>query len=82
MDESGKGGEKRGRKNGEKKMNGEERTATSTINDDNQPNDRANIEHSCLKKKGARFAIVHNLSPFFVRFPTSTTVARWFGGPD
>ena len=46
MDESGKGGEKRNRKNGEKKMNGEERTATSTINDDNQPNDRANIEHS------------------------------------
>ena len=46
MDESGKGGEKRSRKNGEKKMNGEERTATSTINDDNQANDRANIEHS------------------------------------
>ena len=46
MDESGKGGEKRSRKNGEKKMNREERTATSTINDDNQPNDRANIEHS------------------------------------
>ena len=46
MDESGKGGKKRSRKNGEKKMNGEERTATSTINDDNQANDRANIEHS------------------------------------
>ena len=52
MDESGKGGKKRSRKNGEKKMNGEERTATSTINDDNQPNDRANIDHSVLRKKG------------------------------
>ena len=68
-----RGGRRGAEKRGEK-TKGEERMATSTTKGDDQPTDRANI--------GARFAIARNLFPCFVRFPTSTSVARWFGEPD